>query len=291
MMFDVSHRTTYRYGTPVAESHHLVHLKPRSSPFQTVGRHTLLIEPAPVSQSEIIDYFGNEAAILVIEEEHSDVVFHARSTVEVKAKPRPNLAVSSTWEEVGTAAAREAGGSGSGVLQYTCESRHTPLGPEVLDFARASFPPGRPVLEGAWDLAQRIYSEFVFDSTATDISTPITEVLRVRAGVCQDFSHLALGCLRSLGVPGRYVSGYLLTHPPPGREKLQGADSSHGWFSVWAPETGWVDFDPTNGLIPDDQHITIGYGRDYEDVSPISGVLLGGGDQSMSVAVDVTVIR
>ena len=159
---------------------------------------------------------------------------------------------------------------------------------EALDYARPSFPPDRPVLEAANDLTQRMYADFIFDSTATDISTPVSHVLRNRRGVCQDFAHVAITCLRALGLPARYVSGYLLTLPPPGMEKLQGADASHAWISVWAPEVGWVDFDPTNGVIPTDSHITVAYGRDYDDVSPVSGVLLGGRDQRMTVAVDVT---
>ena len=145
------------------------------------------------------------------------------------------------------------------------------------------------ILEAALDLTKRICTDFTFDSAATDISTPVSHVLQERRGVCQDFAHLALTCLRAFGLPARYVSGYLLTFPPPGMEKLQGADASHAWISVWAPEAGWVDFDPTNGIIPTNEHITVAWGRDYDDVSPISGVLLGGSRQKMTVAVDVTV--
>ena len=167
-----------------------------------------------------------------------------------------------------------------GVLQFVSASRHTRVVPEAIDYARPSFPPDRPVLEAALDLTERIYRDFTFDSTATDISTPVSHVLQERRGVCQDFAHLAITCLRAFGLPARYVSGYLLTYPPPGMEKLQGADASHAWMSVWAPEVGWVDFDPTNGIMPAEEHITVAYGRDYDDVSPISGVLLGGSDQT-----------
>ena len=175
------------------------------------------------------------------------------------------------------------------VLQFVSTSRHTRIVHEALDYALPSFPPGRPILEAALDLTKRIYREFTFDSTSTDISTPVSHVLQERRGVCQDFAHLAITCLRGLGLPARYVSGYLLTYPPPGMEKLQGADASHAWLSVWAPEVGWVDFDPTNGIMPSEEHITVAYGRDYDDVSPISGILLGGSRQKMVVAVDVTV--
>ena len=175
------------------------------------------------------------------------------------------------------------------MVQYRCESRLTVPNLEIADYARASFKPGRPSLEAAKDFVLRIYADFKFDPTATDISTPISQVFKQRRGVCQDFAHLALAGLRALRVPSRYVSGYILTHPPPGQVKLQGTDASHAWISVWAPGAGWVDFDPTNGIIVTDEHITIAYGRDYNDVSPISGVLLGGGEHTVSVGVDVSV--
>jgi transglutaminase-like putative cysteine protease len=168
-------------------------------------------------------------------------------------------------------------------------SPYVALAPELADFARASFHPRRPLLDAAIDLMHRIHDEFRFDPSATTITTPVSRVLEERHGVCQDFAHLQISCLRALGLPARYVSGYLLTYPAPGMEKLQGADASHAWISVWAPEAGWVDFDPTNGIIPADEHITVAYGRDYNDVSPISGLLLGGNRQKMTIAVDVTV--
>ncbi len=288
MKYEVSHRTAYRYRSTVVESHHLVHLKPRAGAMQSVARHSLLIEPAPVSRIDLVDYFDNETSILYIEEDHAECIIHSRSTVEVRARPVPDLAANPAWEQVTGLATAAGGALDVGVLQFACESRHTRPIPDALAYARQSFPAGTPVLAGAWSLAERIHRDFAFDPTATDISTPVARVFRERRGVCQDFAHLALTCLRALGLPARYVSGYLLTHPPPGREKLQGADASHAWVSVWAPGAGWVDFDPTNGLIPAEEHITIGYGRDYDDVSPVSGVLLGGDHQAMSVAVDVT---
>lgn len=288
MIFDVSHRSTYAYGKPVLQSEHLVHMTPRPGPRQSVHRHSLLIEPAPSSNITLIDYFGNPTSILAIEDEHDELIIHARSTVEVVATELPMGALSAAWEQV-AARARRNGGLDIAVLQFTSTSRHTKVVPEAIDYARPSLAPGRPILEAAMDLTRRIYTDFKFDSTATDISTPVSHVLQERRGVCQDFAHLALTCLRAFGLPARYVSGYLLTYPPPGMEKLQGADASHAWISVWAPEAGWVDFDPTNGIIPTNEHITLSWGRDYDDVSPISGVLLGGSRQKMTVAVDVTV--
>jgi len=289
MIFDVSHRTAYAYRKPVLQSQHLLHLTPRDGPRQSVLRHSLLIEPAPSANVERRDYFGNDTAILTIEDEHSELVIHARSTVEVHAPELPMLALSTPWEQVAGRAVRGNGEIDIGVLQFVSASRHTRILAEAVEYARPSFASGRPILEAALDLTRRIFKEFTFDSTATEISTPVSHVLQERRGVCQDFAHLAITCLRALGLPARYVSGYLLTYPPPGMEKLKGADASHAWLSVWTPEVGWVDFDPTNGVIPTEEHVTVAYGRDYDDVSPISGVLLGGSRQTMSVAVDVTV--
>ena len=288
MIYNVSHWSTYRYGTPVAQSQHIVHLAPRNLDRQTVVRHSLLINPAPAARTEIVDYFGNQASILVIEDEHREFVVHARSTIEVRLPVPVDPAASVAWERVVDGAVLADGARDLAVQQYACVSRHTRIIPDVLDYARPSFPVGRPVLEGAWDLTRRIFTDFTFDPTATEISTPISEVLKARRGVCQDFAHLSLSCLRALGLPARYVSGYMLTRPPPGKPKLVGADASHAWLSVWAPGSGWLDLDPTNGLMPRDEHIVIAYGRDYDDVSPISGVLLGGSGQVLSISVDVT---
>jgi transglutaminase-like putative cysteine protease len=289
MIYDISHRTTYRYGKPVLQSRHLVHLTPRSGQQQTVQRHNLFIEPAPTSNSQLEDYFGNRSAILTVEEQHSQFVIHARSTVEVRDRDQPLPQLTAPWESVSGKARRENGELDIDVLQFVSASRHTKVVPEAIDFVRPSFPAGQPVLAGVLDLTQRIHRDFIFDPTATDISTPVSHVLQERRGVCQDFAHLTITCLRALGLPTRYVSGYLLTRPPPGMEKLQGADASHAWISVWAPEVGWVDFDPTNGIMPSNEHITLAYGRDFDDVSPVSGVLLGGSKQKIDVEVDVAV--
>ena len=294
MIYDISHRTTYRYGAPVAQSHHVLHLAPRETPHQVIRRHSLMLEPAPTSRVDLADYFGNPMSILTIEVDHRESVMHARSTIEVRPPPPVDLAASSAWETVRDLAANPATATADGatapleVAELACRSRHTQPFAAIHDYAVASFPAGRPMLEAVWDLTARINEEFAFDATATDISTPLARVLEQRRGVCQDFAHLALACLRVMGLPGRYISGYLLTRPPPGQPKLQGADASHAWIAAWAPESGWIEFDPTNKVIPAGEHIAIAWGRDFEDVSPISGVLLGGGDHSVSVAVDVT---
>lgn len=287
MIYDVSHKTVYRYTTPVVQSQHVVHMSPRMVERQKVKGHTLLVDPAPTLRTERDDYYGNRVVLFDIEQEHEELTVHAKSTIVVVAREPVDLPGSTAWETLAEAPARGPDSLALDVVRYACASRHTRPTREIAEYARKSFSANRAVLLGVWDLVTRIYHDFVFDPTATDISTPVMEVLRNRRGVCQDFSHLALACLRSLRLPARYVSGYILTSPPPGQPRLAGADASHAWISVWAPEAGWVDFDPTNGLMPREEHITIAYGRDYDDVSPISGILLGGSEHSVTVGVDV----
>jgi transglutaminase-like putative cysteine protease len=287
MIFELSHKTVYRYSAPVAQSHHLVHLAPRPVERQKVARHTIIVEPAPASRMDFTDAFGNPATILTVEQDHAELLIHSRGQIEVVARGKPDLAASAPWETLAAGLGAGAGPHDLDLLQYVCASRYARPARDVYDYARESFPQGRSVLEGVMDLTNRIHASFKYDARATDVATSVTELLRIRRGVCQDFAHLAIAGLRSLGLPARYVSGYLLTHPPEGQPRLQGADASHAWISVWAPETGWVDFDPTNNLIPSEEHITIAYGRDYHDVSPIAGVLLGGGEHRVDVAVDV----
>lgn len=288
MIFEISHRTSYRYATPVSQSHHLLHLTPRSRALQTVGRHSLLIDPAPAARNEMTDDFGNPAAIIAIEQEHTELVIHARSAVEVRAGQPVRPAASPGWNDLAATLRNNLGPETYDVVQYTCPSRFVRPNRDLYHFAKPSFPDDRPILEAVLDLTGRIFKDFAYDNTATDVTTPVNEVLRIKRGVCQDFAHLEIACLRSLGLPARYVSGYLLTRPPEGQVKLVGSDASHAWISVWTPETGWVDFDPTNNMMPSTEHITLAFGRDYQDVSPVSGVLLGGGDHQVEVAVDVT---
>lgn len=287
MIYDVSHRTLYRYTTPVVQSQHIVHMSPRRIERQQVRGHTLLIDPAPTIRTEREDYFGNRVVMFDIEQEHKELIVHAKSTIAVTPPAEVDLKASMPWDALAELVALPRSGLDLEVIAYACASRHTRPSSEIAAYARGSFEPGRPVLEAAWDLILRIYRDFAFDTTATDVSTPVAQVLRRRRGVCQDFSHLALACLRAMHLPARYVSGYILTSPPPDLPKLAGADASHAWISVWAPDLGWTAFDPTNGLMPRDEHIAIAYGRDYDDVSPISGILLGGSEHSVTVGVDV----
>jgi transglutaminase-like putative cysteine protease len=287
MIYDVSHKTVYRYSTPVVQSQHVVHMSPRAIEGQEVKGHALLIDPAPTLRTERDDYYGNRVVMFDIEQEHTELIVHAKSTISVTPPAQIDLEQGMAWDAVVERISQTPPPVDLSVIGYACASKHTHADAEIRDYAQRSCAEGRPVLKVAWDLITRIYDDFKFDATATDVSTPVSQVLRQRRGVCQDFSHLALACLHALHLPARYVSGYILTSPPPGGVKLAGADASHAWISVWSPEHGWVDFDPTNGLMPKDEHIAIAYGRDYDDVSPISGILLGGSEHSVSVGVDV----
>jgi transglutaminase-like putative cysteine protease len=287
MIFEVSHKTVYHYTAPVAQAHHLVHLAPRRHERQRIIRHTLLVEPAPASRRDFIDYFGNPASTVAIESSHSELLIHSRSVIGVEAPPKIDLAASMPWDKVAAALAPARKPYDINVVQYLMPSEQIAITPALMEFARPSFTPGRPLLECARDLTSRIYEDFTYDNAATDVATTVEQVLKIGRGVCQDFAHLLIGAMRAFCLPARYVSGYLLTRPPEGKEKLVGTDASHAWISVWAPGIGWVDFDPTNDLIPQDEHVTIAYGRDFQDVSPVTGVLLGGGSHKIEVAVDV----
>ncbi len=287
MMFEVSHKTVYRYTAPVAQAHHLIHLAPRPHERQRIIRHSLLIDPAPSARNDFIDYFGNPASAVAIESNHTKLLIHSRSMIEVSAPAPLDLSASVSWDRLAAELAPQNKPYNAEVVQYIMPSDHIATTRQLVEFARPSFEAGRPVLECARDLTARIFQEFTYDSAATDVATAIDEVLKIRRGVCQDFAHVLIGAMRVFCLPARYVSGYLLTRPPEGKEKMVGADASHAWVSVWAPGQGWVDFDPTNNIIPQDEHITIAYGRDFQDVSPVTGVLLGGGSHKVDVSVDV----
>jgi transglutaminase-like putative cysteine protease len=287
MNFEISHRTLYRYSAPVSQSHHLLHLTPRPHVRQTVLRHSLLIDPAPASKTDIADDFGNPASIITIEQDHTELVIHSRAQVDVEAPPSIEPARSTSWNDMAAQLRANLGSETFEAILYSCPSRYIQPSREIYKYARPSFPDGRPLLEAVCDLTARIHQNFTYQSGSTDIATPVDEVLRLKRGVCQDFAHVEIACLRTLGLAARYVSGYLLTRPPEGQPKLVGADASHAWIAVWAPESGWVDFDPTNNVTPKEEHIALAFGRDFQDVSPVSGVLLGGGEHEVEVAVDV----
>jgi len=211
----------------------------------------------------------------------------ASSELEVQAVAHPIFSECPSWETVRDTVPSDHTPDGLDAYQFVFDSIRVSAKPDLADYARQSFPRERPLLEAVFDLTTRIYQDFRFDPKATEVTTPVETFFEKRRGVCQDFSHLQIACMRSLGLPARYVSGYLRTLPPPGKARLVGADASHAWSSAWCPGFGWVDFDPTNNCIPTDGHITLAWGRDYSDVSPIRGVLLGGAKHSLKVGVDV----
>lgn len=287
MRYRVRHTTTYAYSNAVSVCHNQLHLCPRQCPHQACTFHELMVFPEAAMVSRSLDYFGNPVTYFTLQEPHQALTMTANSVVEVAPVEAPAVGVAPAWEDVRDATRRDRSAAGLEVYQFVFDSPYVAAGEELLAYAAPSFTPRRPLLEAVWDLTERIYTEFTYDPGATAVNTPLHDVMRLRRGVCQDFAHLQIGCLRSLGLPVRYVSGYLVTQPAAG-DALVGADASHAWLSVHCPGQGWVDVDPTNNLWPSDRHVTVAIGRDYGDVSPIRGVFLGGGDHTMEVVVDVT---
>jgi transglutaminase-like putative cysteine protease len=286
--YDVLHETRYLYAQPVSLSRQLLHLTPRETPHQSTVAHRIDIEPAPAERAGRDDYFGNRIEQFAVSAAHDELTVIAHSTIDVVRQVFSDTPPSPAWEhvrdrlhQVGPAPLLEPS-------QYLYASPHVEPLRALARYARLDFHRDRPLFESAQALMRRIHRDFEFDPEATTVSTPLETLLKERRGVCQDFAHFMIGCLRSLGLPARYVSGYLLTRPPPGKPRLVGADASHAWVSVFCPGAGWVDFDPTNCVRPDDQHITVGWGRDFGDVTPMRGVILGGGEHTVEVSVTVT---
>jgi len=288
MRYQIHHRTTYQYDQDVSLSHHLARLTPAHSATQRCLRHELRTLPAEATRSEHVDHFGNASTFLTIEGPHRQLEITASSLVEITPWGGPGTKESPGWEEVRDSFRTEPLDVAPEVVEFTFASPLVPLRPEFGAYAAESFGPGRSLLEGVRDLASRIHRDFKFDPKATHVATPVGEFFKARRGVCQDFAHLMIAGLRSLGLAARYVSGYLETLPPEGQAKLIGADASHAWLAVWGGPAGWVDVDPTNDVLPSDRHITVALGRDFSDVSPVRGVILGSGAHRLSVAVDVT---
>ena len=287
MHYTVRHTTTYSYTDPVSICQNDVHLTPRQTPFQTTTGFQLEVSPQPMLLRSWIDTFGNEVRYFSLEEPHQELRVTARSRITVLNRELPLPFETSPWETIRDQLAAAETPEMRSMSQFRFESPYIQYLNEARNYALTSFTPGRPILEAALDLTSRIYHEFEYAPAATSISTPTKEVLEKRRGVCQDFAHLQISALRSLGLAARYVSGYLVTAPPPGKPRLVGADASHAWLAVLCPGHGWIDLDPTNNVIPQERHITIGWGRDYGDVCPIQGVLTGGGSHVLCVSVDV----
>jgi transglutaminase-like putative cysteine protease len=288
MKFHIVHTTRYAYSQLVGLCHNEAHLRPRSCALQDCLDARVDVAPPPACYDERIDYFGNSVAYFSVQQPHDRLTVTATSTVHRRAPAARDLDASLVWNHVAMSLHAAGTSAALAAREYVLDSPLIATSPELLAFALPSFTPGRPLLSAVYDLNRRLHREFLYDPNFTTVSTPLTEVLAQRRGVCQDFAHLAIGCLRSLGVPARYVSGYLQSTPPPGQERLRGADASHAWFAVYDPDAGWVDFDPTNDQIVGDRHVTTAWGRDYADVTPLKGVVFGGGAHSLEVAVEIT---
>jgi transglutaminase-like putative cysteine protease len=287
MIYKIVHRTTYKYKYPVSVGNHVACLKPRTLLRHRLEQCELRIQPTPATISERTDYFGNVLCFFTVQEPHRELVVEARSEVAVDGAAAPWPQQSPSWEEVVQALPDDRSPAGLEACQFLFESPRIRKREEFAEYALQSFTPGRPLAEGLLDLTARIHNEFRFDAKVTNVRTPTEEVFRKKRGVCQDFAHLQIACLRSLNLAARYVSGYLRTYPPPGRERLIGADASHAWVSAYCPGTGWLDLDPTNNLVPSDGHVTVAWGRDYGDVSPLRGLILGGATHTLKVNVDM----
>ncbi len=286
MIYRVRHVTTYSYRTPVELGSHLAHLLPRPvAGGQTVISAALATEPAPSFEREARDHFGNRTAWLTIETPHRRFVVTTRSVVDVRFPALPREADTPGWEDVASAA-RSA--SGWDVFEFLLPSPKLPRSEAARAYAAACFAPRTPILAGLLALNAKIHADFRFKPGVTTLATTVGELLASREGVCQDFTHLMLSCLRAIGLPARYVSGYIRTRPAPDTARRQGSDVSHAWVGAWlGPALGWIGLDPTNDIAVGDQHVVLGWGRDFSDVSPLYGVILGGGRHTLEVAVDL----
>ncbi len=292
--YRVQHTTLYKYADPVPVCHNLAHLLPRDSADHRWTSAEIDIHPVPAIRATRLDYFGNRLTFFAIQEPHRKLQVTATSNVEVTRheRPAPLPSADGSWENAQAIFHSSAHQSPEllDAFQFIFESPFVKWTADVHAYARESFTPERSLIEAVLDLTHRIHRDFAYNPKTTTVTTTLPEILKSRAGVCQDFAHLEIGCLRSMGLAARYVSGYLLTTPPPGKPRLVGADASHAWLSVFVPGLGWLDLDPTNNVIPADKHITIAWGRDFGDVSPLRGVILGGGKHTVDVRVDVAPI-
>lgn len=286
MRYTVTHITTYQYQEAVAVSHNLVHLGARDLPYQRVLGHRLTVSPEPTVFHRSRDYFGNPVATITVQNPHRELVVTATTDLERSAPITPPPLSTPPWEAIADTVRRADLAELLPIVEFAYPSFMIPADPVFREFAAPSFTYERPVLDAAIALNHRLHGEFTFDSEATTVTTPVQVALARKRGVCQDFALVLIASLRSMGLPARYVSGYLETTPPEGQPRLVGADASHAWAQVWCGEE-WVDLDPTNDCLPGDRHLTVGFGRDFADVSPLRGMILGGGAASVRVAVDV----
>ena len=289
MKLRVTHDTRYAYTPAVETAQHMAHLKPRDTATQQLVTHQLTIDPPPAELSEALDVYGNTRAFFSLQTVHEELRMEALSLVETREPPVPHSGLA--WEQVRETFRYRAGLAYDAAAEFVFASPHVPRHADFAAYARPSFATGVPLLLAARDLMERIHGDLAYETDSTEISTPAVEALAQRKGVCQDFAHIFIACWRAMGLPARYVSGYLLTHPPPGKPRLIGSDASHAWASVYVPDMPpgqrWCDFDPTNNRAPGEDYVTLAHGRDYADVSPLRGVIRGGAHHTLDVAVTV----
>ncbi|WP_298044478.1 transglutaminase family protein [uncultured Microbacterium sp.] len=290
--YRVWHRTAYTYAKPVQDSVGLFHLVPRALPWQSVADAGVTIDPAPKDISADVDYFGNSATYFHLTDAHAELTIEASSEVTIETPDYDAAALAQPWELARPLVHPDQQGAWS-AAEYALPSARVPHVAEATAYAAASFTPGRPIGEAATDLMQRIFRDFDYDKTATTVTSTVADAMQRRAGVCQDFAHVALACLRGHGIAARYVSGYLATQPPPGKERVFGADASHAWLAVWLPGTDqWLAIDPTNNQWANDRYVTVAWGRDYGDVSPVKGIIYTKAKKStLRVQVDVAPVE
>jgi transglutaminase-like putative cysteine protease len=288
VIYGLRHRTTYDYGNSVSFARCVLRLTPRSSPTQTVLESSVRVTPRPSLRQERTGPFGAEMVTVLVDRPHDTLVIEARSRIRVHTPPPPNAISTLPWETVRALAFEDRNLAADGPAAYLYPTNRTPLVPRITDYARASLTPERPIVAAVSELMTRVYKDFRYDPGATEVSTPVWQAFDARHGVCQDFAQIMISGLRGLGLPTAYVSGYLRTIPPEGQPRLEGADATHAWISVWCgAEAGWIGFDPTNDILAADDHIVLANGRDYADVAPIDGVILAAGAQTLTVEVDV----
>lgn len=293
MLLHVVHETHYHYAPAVRTAQHMAHLKPAHNARQRLLSHQLELSPEPAQQREAVDVYGNTRTFFSLQARHERLAVTARSVVRTLPAHLPDT--SPAWEDARERLRYHRGAAYDPAAEFVFASPYVPRHADFAAYARPSFSAGRPLLEAAHELMRRVNADFEYETEATDAGTPALEAMRLRKGVCQDFAHVMLACLRSLALPARYVSGYLLTEPPPGRTRLIGSDASHAWVSLYLPgETAgagrWADLDPTNNRVPGEDYVTVATGRDYSDVSPLRGVLHGGAKHKLRVAVTVSLV-
>jgi transglutaminase-like putative cysteine protease len=288
VIYDIRHITRYAYEFPVSSATLSLRVTPRSGPGQRCLEHSLIIAPQPKTRRVETDFFGNSVTTATIETGLTSLTVEARARVEISRKAAAPAGASPDWQEIAASALEQASLAADAPAHFLFASPRIVLSAVVTAYAGTSFPPQRTIADGARDLARRIRADFAFSPQVTDVSTPLDEAFAQRRGVCQDFAHIMIAGLRGLGLPAGYVSGYIRTIPPPGEPRLEGADATHAWVSVWCgPQIGWLGIDPTNAIDAGNDHIVLATGRDFSDVSPVYGVFVGSGAQTLDVGVDV----